>query len=221
MKINDIEIKWLGHAGFLIENPKKIYVDPYKISDDCEKADLILITHSHYDHCSIQDLEKIIQEGTTIVMPADCQSKIARFNVPVKFVVIEAGQELVLGNMSITAFPAYNIDKDFHLKDEGWLSYLIKINDVLIYHTGDTDVIPEMHKLTGHKHADKRFVALFSVGGRFTMNAEEAVEAAKLIKPDIAIPMHYGIVVGDERDAKEFCELCRENNINSKILEKE
>lgn len=220
MKIGEVELKWLGHAGFFIKNSKKIYIDPYKISENCEKADIILLTHSHYDHCSIEDLEKIIQEGTTIVIPADCQSKIARFKMPVKLVVIEPGQEFILNDLRIVAFPAYNVDKDFHPKEEDWVSYLIKINDVLIYHAGDTDVIPEMQKLTGHKHNGKKFVALLPVGGRFTMNAEEAVEAAKLIKPDIVIPMHYGDVVGDDKDAEEFCELCNENNIESKILEK-
>jgi len=221
MKIRDIELKWLGHSGFFIKNSKKIYIDPFKISGNCEKADLILITHPHYDHCSIEDIEKIIQEGTTIVMPADCQSKIARFKTPVKLVVVEPGQEFILNDLSITAFPAYNLDKDFHKKDNEWVSYLIKMNEILIYHAGDTDVIPEMQKLTGHKTNGKKFVALLPVGGRFTMNAEEAVEAAKLIKPDIAIPMHYGSIVGDDKDAEEFVELCKENNIDARILKKE
>ena len=117
--------------------------------------------------------------------------------------------------------PAYNVDKHFHPKDEGWVGYLIKINDVLIYHPGDSDVIPEMQKLTGYKQSGKEFVALLPVGGRFTMNAEEAAEAAKLIKPSLAIPMHYGSIVGSDEDAQEFKELCEENNIKVKILEKE
>ncbi len=221
MRIGDVELKWLGHAGFLIRNSRVIYIDPYKISDGLEKADLILLTHSHYDHCSIEDIEKIVQEGTVIVLPADCQSKVARFRVPVKIVVIEPGQEFVAGGLRITAMPAYNIDKPFHPKEEGWVSYFIKMDDLMIYHAGDSDVIPEMQKLTGHKQEGRKFVALLPVGGRFTMSAEEAVEAAKIIKPDVAIPMHYGSIVGDESDAQEFCELCRDEDINVIVMEKE
>ncbi len=220
MKIGKIELKWLGHSGFLINNSKKIYIDPYNIPENSEKADIILITHSHYDHCSFEDINKIIQEGTKIIMPADCQSKITRFETPIKMEVIQQGQELDLGDLKISAVPAYNIDKQFHPKDDAWLGYLIKMNDVLIYHAGDTDVIPEMQKLTGHRQEGKEFVALLPVGGRFTMSAEEAAEAANIIKPTLAIPMHYGSIVGTEKDAQDFLEFCKEKEINAKILEK-
>ncbi|MFQ5531939.1 MAG: MBL fold metallo-hydrolase [Candidatus Nanoarchaeia archaeon] len=153
MKINDIEIKCLVHAGFMVKNYRIIYIDPYQIKEPSEeeKADLILITHSHYDHCSIVDLQKIVKEGTKIVITADCQSKITRFDVPIDIEIVEPFQELDFGNVKISAMPAYNIYKHFHPKDEGWVGYLIKMNDVLIYHSGDTDVIPEMNKLTGYK----------------------------------------------------------------------
>lgn len=221
MKIGEVEIKWLGHAGFMIKNSRVIYIDPYNIKEGSEKADLILLTHSHYDHCSVADMEKIIKEGTRIVAPADCQSKITKFDVPIKIEIIEPGRELDLGDVEISTFPSYNIDKHFHPKEESWVGYLIKTNDVLIYHAGDTDVIPEMQKLTGYKQEDKEFVALLPVGGRFTMSAEEAAEAAKIIKPSLAIPMHWGSVVGTEEDAKEFVDLCGENGIKARILEKE
>lgn len=221
MNIDGVEIKWLGHAGFMIKDSKVIYIDPYKISENKEKADLILITHDHYDHCSIDDINKIIKDGTKIVLPADCQSKIAKFKIPVKIEVTEVGKELDYGNVKINTLPAYNIDKSFHPKEESWIGYLVKINGVLIYHAGDTDVIPEMQKLTGYKQPDKTFVALLPVGGRFTMSAEEAVEAAKIIKPSLAIPMHWGSVIGSEDDAKEFVQLCKEEGINAEILEKE
>ncbi|MBR9701999.1 MBL fold metallo-hydrolase [Candidatus Pacearchaeota archaeon] len=219
MKLNDVEIKWLGHAGFLIRNSSVIYIDPYKIGDGSEKADLILITHSHYDHCSVADMEKIIKEGTRIVMTADCQSKITRFDVPIRMEIIEPGQDLEFGDVKISALPAYNLDKPFHSQDEHWVGYLIKIGEVLIYHAGDTDVIPEMQKLTGHKQEGKEFVALLPIGGRFTMDVEEAVEAAKMIKPTLAIPMHYGDIVGTEDDAKEFCEMCGEEGVKARMLD--
>src|SRR3989344_2378512 len=198
MRIGEIELKWLGHSGFLIKNSKIIYIDPYNIKGN---------------------MEKIVQEGTKIIMTADCQSKITRFEVPIKMEVIEAGQELDLGDVKISTLPSYNIDKSFHPKDESWVGYLIKINNILIYHAGDSDLIPKMQKLTGYKQSGKEFIALLPIGGRFTMNAEEAAEVAKIIKPTIAIPMHYGSIVGTGEDAEEFKELCEENNIRVEILE--
>lgn len=221
MQIKDIEIKWLGHAGFLIKNSKIIYIDPYKISEDLEKADLILITHSHYDHCSLEDINKISKDGTKIIMPADCSSKITKMKKQVKMKVIQPGEIFDFGNINITAFPAYNIDKSFHPKDEAWVGYVIKMNNVIIYHAGDTDLIPEMQKLTGYKQENKKFIALLPIGGRFTMSAEEAAEAANLIKPDIAIPMHYGEIIGTNEDAEEFKELCEEQGVKVKILKKD
>ncbi len=221
MKVGNIEIKWLGHSGFLIKNSKVIYIDPYQIKENSEKADLIFITHSHYDHCSVGDMQKIVKEGTKIVMPADCQSKITRFNVPINMEIIEPNQEFEIGEIKVSTLPSYNLDKHFHPKDESWVGYLIKMNNVLVYHPGDCDLIPEMQKLTGYKQPGKEFVALLPVGGRFTMNAEEAAEAAKLIKPTIAIPMHYGSIIGTKDDAQEFKEICEEQDIRVEILDKE
>lgn len=220
MNIGNVEIKWLGHAGFLIKNSRTIYIDPYNIKETDEKADIILLTHSHYDHCSVADIEKIIQNGTKIVATADCQSKITRFEIPIEMEIVEPGQEVDLGNIKISVLPAYNIDKHFHPKDEGWVGYLIKMNNVLIYHAGDTDVIPEMQKLTGHHQSNKEFIALLPIGGRFTMSVEEAIEAAKMIQPTFVVPMHYGSIIGNKSDAEEFIELCEEAGIKGKILEK-
>jgi L-ascorbate metabolism protein UlaG (beta-lactamase superfamily) len=224
MKIGNVEIKWLGHDGFFIkklDNGKIIYIDPYNISDNLEKADLILITHGHYDHCSVADIEKIIKDGTKILATADCQSKIARFDIPIQLKIVEPNQEIDFGSIRISTIPAYNVDKHFHPKEEHWVGYLVKMNGVIIYHTGDCDLISEMQKLTGHKQPGKEFVALLPVSGRFVMNSEEAAKAAKILKPSIAIPMHYGSIVGTEEDAQEFVEICKEEGINAKILEKE
>lgn len=221
MKIGEVDLRWLGHSGFLIQNSKTIYIDPFKIPENLPKADLILLTHGHYDHCSFEDLGKIVQEGTRIILTADAQSKVARFQVPIRMEVVTPGQEIDLGTVKISTVPAYNIDKSFHQKSEGLVGYVIKTNDVVIYHAGDTDLIPEMQKLTGHNQPDKKFIALLPVGGRFTMSAEEAAEAAKIIKPTIAIPMHWGSIVGSEEDAEEFKELCESEGIRVEILKKE
>ncbi len=220
MKIGKVEISWLGHSGVLIKNSKIIYIDPYAIKNDSEKADFILITHSHYDHCSIEDIQKIIKPGTKIILPPDCQSKVTRFNFPVQIENFEPGQEKNFGGIKIVSLPAYNIGKSFHSKEESWLGYLIKMDYVLIYHAGDTDLIPEMKNLTGHGQSKKDFVALLPVGGKVTMNSEEAAEAAKIIKPSLAIPIHYGSIVGNKEDALDFLEFCEENGIKAAILDK-
>jgi L-ascorbate metabolism protein UlaG (beta-lactamase superfamily) len=221
MEIGGVEIKWLGHSGFLIKTDKIIYIDPYNISVDAEKADFILLTHSHYDHCSIVDINKIVKGGTKIILPADCQSKITRFDVPIDIRVVESEEELTFGRINLSVLPAYNIDKPFHQKEDGGVGYLIKLNGIIVYHAGDTDVIPEMQRLTGYNRADKEFIALLPIGGRFTMTVDEAVEAAKLIRPSLVVPMHYGSIVGNLNDAQEFIDFCKEEGINAKILEKE
>lgn len=220
MDFGEIKINWLGNSGFLIKNSKIIYIDPYNIKEENEKADFIFLTHSHYDHCSVADIQKILKSGTKIIAPAGCQSKIVRFDIPIDIQLVEIGNEINLGEIKISVLPAYNIDKPFHSKDEQWVGYLLKIKNFLIYHAGDTDLIPEMQKLTGHNQENRKFLALLPVGGRFTMSAEEASESAKLIKPDFAIPMHYGSVSGTIDDAKEFKELCEANGIKVEILEK-
>lgn len=221
MNINGVILDWLGHSSFKIKTSdnKIIYIDPYSLNGEMEKADLILITHSHQDHCSIADINKIIKPNSRIVITADCQSTIMRTNIPVKIEITEPGREFDFGNIRIFSTPAYNIDKSFHPQDESWVGYVIKLEDMVIYHAGDTDVIPEMQKLTGHKKNGNEFVALLPIGGRFTMNVEEAMEAVKILKPTLAIPMHFGSVVGSREDAEEFVKLCKDEGIRAEILE--
>lgn len=215
MQLSNIHLEWLGHAGFLIETSKKIYIDPYKLKQT-GKADIILLTHSHYDHCSIDDLKKIAQNGTIVIMPADCQSKINKLDAKIKTIILEPGQETYIDKIKIKAFPAYNVNKHFHDKGEYWNGYIIEIDGKKIYHAGDTDFIPEMAGL----EEQKIDVALLPVSGVYTMTAEEAAKAAFIIKPKIAIPMHYGEVAGTKEDALKFMDLC-ENEGLSCGLEKE
>lgn len=220
MKIGDIEILFLGHSGFLITNGKRIIIDPYNVSDKAGKADIILISHSHHDHCSIKDIEKVASPGSVVVCTADAQSKIMKVE-GVDLQVVEVGDEISLGGVKIEVMPAYNIRKDFHPKSEGWAGYLIKMNNIIIYHTGDSDFIPEMKRLTGYGKRDNQFVALLPVSGKYVMNSEEAAEAASVISPDLAIPMHYGAgIVGSVEDAQNFVELCKEKGLKAEILEK-
>ena len=223
MQVGKVAIEWLGHAGFRLRTSdgKIIYIDPFQISEvgEKEKADLVLITHSHFDHCSLDDINKVIKNNSRIVVTADAQSKVMRTNIPAKLEIIEPGKEFDFGNIRISAVPAYNVDKSFHPKEESWVGYVVRVDDVIVYHAGDTDVIPEMQKLTGYKKNGNQFVALLPIGGRYTMNAEEAFEAAKMIKPNLAIPMHFGKVIGAKEDAEEFVKMCKDAGIEAKILE--
>lgn len=220
MKLGNIELRWLGHSSFLIKDSKAIYIDPYNVRS-VEKADIILITHPHYDHCSVADINRVAKDGTIIVVPAACQSKITKLDKKIEMQIIEPGQTISLDSVKVGAVPAYNTNKPNHPKSEGWLGYIIKIKNLIIYHAGDTDLIPEMKKLTGYGKAGNEFLALLPVGGTYTMDAEQASEAASTIQPTLAIPMHWGAIIGSANDAEEFVKLCREKGIKAEILRQE
>jgi L-ascorbate metabolism protein UlaG (beta-lactamase superfamily) len=191
--IEDIlkKITWLGHDGFRIDAAKTIYIDPYQISDG-PQADLILITHEHFDHCSPEDVAKIQHSGSVIVTEKDSAPKLSG-----DVRVVTVGESLSIDNIQIEAVPAYNTDKDFHPKSNGWLGFIVDIDGVKVYHAGDTDFIPEMNDFNTD-------IALLPVSGTYVMTADEAVEAALAINPKLAIPMHYGAIVGGESDATKF-----------------
>ncbi len=222
MDVEGVKIDYLGHSGFLIEcvNGAKIAIDPYNVSSKIEKVDLILITHSHYDHCSIKDIEALSREGTVIVVTPDSQSKITKVK-GIQMEVVEMGEEFEFSGIKVEAFPAYNVKKDYHPKKEGWLGFIIKMKNVVIYHAGDTDKIPEMKKLTGYGKHGNYFIALLPVSGKYVMDVEEAVEVASLISPDLVIPMHIGSgVAGSIDDGKRFVEECKKVGLKAEMLEK-
>lgn len=224
MEINNVKIEYTGHDGFIISNGdgKIIAIDPFNLSEAAasKKADFIFITHSHYDHCSIKDIEKIMKENSVVVMPADVQSKITKME-KVHMEVIEAGEEIDFEKFKVEAVPAYNIGKEFHTKADAWIGYLFKFDKVIIYHTGDTDKIPEMEKLSGYGKHGQEFVALLPVSGKYVMNADEAADVAKMLNVDLAIPMHYGAgVVGSIEDANKFVANCKQLDVYAQVLEK-
>jgi len=184
-------IVWLGHDSFRIDASTCIYIDPYQL-DGGKPADLILVTHEHFDHCSPEDVARIQQPGTVIITEKDSAEKLSG-----DVRVMTPGESLVLDGLTVEAVPAYNTNKDFHPKANGWLGFIIDIDDVRIYHAGDSDYIPEMENL----NVD---IALLPVSGTYVMNPDEAVQAALAIKPKLAIPMHYGTIVGDQSDAAHF-----------------
>ncbi len=146
MNYKNISINWLGQSGFLIKNSLIIYTDPFQIKTE-EKADIIFITHGHYDHCSISDIEKIAKKGTIIVIPAACQSKIMKLKEDVDIKIVNPGEQAIIKGIKVKAVPAYNTNKTAHPKEDGWNGYVIDFDNVRIYHAGDTDAIPEMSPL--------------------------------------------------------------------------
>lgn len=212
-----IKIRWYGHDTFTIEKDIKICIDPYKLSKSIE-ADLVLISHDHFDHLSLDDLKKISSDKTSIVTAKECVSKLGNIKCREKL-SIEPGEEKTVNAVRIHAINAYNVDKinpdtkrPFHPKEDKKIGFLIDIKGTRIYHTGDSDLVPEMNNLQPD-------ILLVPVSGTYVMTAKEAAQAVEKIKPKIAIPMHYGTIVGSEDDAKEFRQLVKSCDVH--ILTKE
>lgn len=189
------KISWLGHSSVKIGGDKIIYIDPWKLKDG-EKADIILVSHSHGDHLSPEDIKKISKEDTVIITTPDCVSQLSGDVRAVK-----PGDEVTVSGITIEAVASYNKDKAFHPKANNWIGFVVTVGGKRIYYCGDTDFIPEMENI-------KADIVIAPVGGTYTMTAEEAAEAVNLIKPEVAIPIHYDDIVGSIEDAKKFKELC-------------
>ena len=200
-------IFWLGHDSFRLKGEKVVYIDPWKLAPGAEKADVILVTHEHYDHYSEDDIAKISRADTVVVAPASVAAKRAG-----KTMVVKPGDKVSAAGVAIEVVSAYNANKKFHPKSAGHVGYIVTLNGKRIYHAGDTDLIPEMTQI-------KADIALLPVSGTYVMTAVEAAEAANTIKPALAIPMHYGdpAVVGSRSDAEEFKRRAR---VPVEILEK-
>jgi L-ascorbate metabolism protein UlaG (beta-lactamase superfamily) len=194
-------IRWLGHAGFVIRGSRTVCIDPYQVTKG-EPAGLILITHDHYDHCSPDDVVRFAGPDTWIVAPAAAAARLAGIvKNPGRLKTIRPGESLTLDGVEIRTIPAYNLKLPNHSREKGHVGYVFKLDGVTYYHAGDTDRIPEMKALV---RAD---VAFLPVGGAVTMDAKRAAEAAAEIGPRLAVPMHWGSVIGSEEDAQRFREL--------------
>jgi L-ascorbate metabolism protein UlaG (beta-lactamase superfamily) len=202
-----MKIDWLGHASVRVETGEiAIYIDPYQIASRT-KADIILITHDHFDHLSVGDIERVLGVDTVVVSPPGCSA-------PGERVFLKVGDKATIKGVLIEAVAAYNVDKPFHPRSAGGVGYLVTSEGETLYHAGDTDLIEEMNELNPT-------VALLPVSGTYVMTPEEAAEAAKRLAPELAIPIHYGAgVAGTEEDAKRFAELLGSEDIAVKILEK-
>jgi len=206
MKLMNLDITRIAHDTFRIAGSKLVYIDPFKVTKN-DEADVVLISHEHFDHLSLEDLQKVIFPGTTIVASPLCRDGLK--NVKVKAVhYLDPGGKHLVGKVEIDGLPAYNVNKfrergkAFHPKGEKRLGFLIKMDGTTIYHAGDADLIPEMKSI-------RCDIALLPVSGTYVMTAEEAAEAAALINPKLAVPMHYGAIVGTDADAEKFKSLVK------------
>jgi L-ascorbate metabolism protein UlaG (beta-lactamase superfamily) len=201
LDFNGIKVKWLGHDGYRFDFDGKImYIDPFETKEN-DKADIIMITHEHYDHCSIADLKKLTKQDTLIITTPDTTSKLSGKVQGGNVKLVKPGDAFSYKDLHVKAVPAYNINKPFHPKDNQWVGYVFSLKGIKFYHAGDTDFIPEMADISCD-------VAFLPISGTYVMNVEEAVQAAKKIMPKIAIPMHYGKIIGEKSDAETFKKLC-------------
>jgi len=186
-------LQWLGHASFKIcHEDKVIYIDPWKIKDAAQDATVVLISHSHYDHYSPEDIAKVSGSNTKLIAPADVVSQQGAGEP------ILPGSTMELDGIIVQGVAAYNPRKQFHPKENNWVGFIIQVNSIQIYYAGDTDLTEEMKAISDIS------VALLPVGGTYTMNASDATEATRHINPKVAIPYHWGDIVGGRNDAEEF-----------------
>jgi L-ascorbate metabolism protein UlaG (beta-lactamase superfamily) len=187
------KIEWLrsshayGSACVRITHGKVIYIDPSHLSTEqtSVKADFILVTHSHDDHFSIKALRDLQKESTIIITPADCHEELIKSSINFKLLKLLPGDKTVLDGMSIEAVPAYNLESSAHPRSKGWVGYIITMQGVRIYHSGDTSFIPEMKGLNDID------IAIVTVRDRYMMNGKQVVEAIASFLPKVVIPVHW------------------------------
>ena len=207
--LNNIEV--LCHSSIRINKEKTIYIDPFKIDRNYNDADIIFITHDHYDHYSEEDIDKVINESTVIVIPEELLTKGLKKGINKDAIItVEPNKKYMVQGIKFETVPAYNTNKTFHPKENGWVGYVIELNDVKYYIAGDTDITEENKKV-------KCDVAFVPVGGTYTMDFKEAAQLVNEIQPKVAVPIHYGSVVGTKQDAEEFIKLLH-TNIKGVIL---
>ena len=207
--LGNIEV--LCHSSIKFSKEKVIYFDPFKIESNYNDADIIFITHDHYDHYSTEDINKVKKAETKIVAPEDLQTKLLKDGFSQEnIILVEPNEKNEAYGIKFETIPAYNISKQFHPKENGWVGYIIQINYIRYYVAGHTDITEDNKKV-------KFDVAFVPVGGTYTMDFKEAAQLVNEIKPKIAVPIHYGSIVGTNQDATDFIKLLH-TDIKGKIL---
>lgn len=189
-------IEHLNHSTIKLAKGPIIYFDPIGIDDDLKDADMVFITHNHHDHFSKDIIKRIAKDNTHFIAPFDVAKVLKKDGIE-NITEIVPNQSYNIEGIHISTVPAYNINKDYHLKESNWVGYIVKYHNTSYYIAGDTDLIPEIENL----NVD---VAFLPVGGTYTMNASEAAKAANLMRPLVAVPIHFGSIVGTSEDASDF-----------------
>ena len=197
-------IEVLCHSSIRIDKHLVTYIDPYKINKEYHDADIIFCTHTHTDHFSDEDILKVKTDNTYLVGTEDCLIKAMKlgFNEN-RIIIVEPNNSYELLGIKFDTVPAYNLESQYHPKENNWVGYILEYNDIHYYIAGDTDLTPETKTVSCD-------VAFVPVGGRYTMNAKEAASLVNTIEPQIAIPTHYGNIVGTRDDAELFKKLVKE-----------
>ena len=211
-----VKVHWLGHDSFVLQGSKTVIIDPFKANGEY-KADVLMITHEHFDHLSDDDIDRFTTPSTTIVASRICEGPLRQRRNEKKFV--EPGSKLEVKGIAIEAVPAYNLNKFrepgkvFHPRVDGRVGYVLTLDGARFYHAGDSDATPEMKALDVD-------VAFIPVSGTYVMTAEEAADAARAMKAKVVVPMHFGSIVGERGDAERFKRLLGSSR-SVEILEKE
>lgn len=198
--------KLLCHNSIKILGDKIIYIDPFKISETTNDADFIFCTHSHFDHFSIEDILKIRNENTILVITVSALEEALKYFNKEKIIIVEPNKNYIIEDLNFSTVPAYNLNKNFHPKENNWVGYLINTNNKTYYIAGDTDNIPEIQNI-------KCDVAFIPVGGTYTMNYKEAAELAIILNANLIVPTHYGSIVGEKTDGENFKKLVKNKKV--------
>lgn len=187
-------IKWYEQNSIKINN---IYFDPYHITEEKHDAEIIFITHSHYDHFSLEDIKKVKNENTLLVIPADSLEESLKIFSEENIIVVSPNEKYNIKNKSFKTIPMYNHEKIFHPKSNNWVGYLIELDNTIYYIVGDSDNTEELENV----RCDILFIP---IGGKYTMDIDEAISATIKINPKLVIPVHYGTIVGDINSGEIF-----------------
>ncbi|MCR4438320.1 MAG: MBL fold metallo-hydrolase [bacterium] len=202
-------LHWYGHASFRLQDgERQIYIDPWKVPGTAPLADIVLVTHSHFDHFAPSTIAQLAKGNTRLVAPRDVTAQAEKSKElaglhakPGNLIAVAPGDTVQVNGVEIVAVPAYNMGKEFHPKANRWVGYLVRMSSgLVVYHAGDTDFVPEMARL-------RPDVALLPIGGTYTMGPEEAAKAAQAMGARVVVPMHYGEIVGSAKDADRLREL--------------
>lgn len=200
-------IEFVKHNSIKIKGSKIIYVDPYEIDKNYNDADYVFCTHSHYDHFSLTDINKVMKETTKIITVSDARLEAERLTNNI--MIVSPDNEYKIDNISFKTTYAYNENKQFHPKANGWVGFIITLDGIEYFIAGDTDNVPEIKNV-------KCDVALLPIGGTYTMTIEEAADLANSIDAKVVVPTHYGVIVGNIGDGEKFAKLVNNKKVEIK-----